>query len=140
MRHEERSWNWSEGWKSITLSFTIGTLEFPRMHANQKTTTWGSKRRQAVVWVVGTVSLVLAVLTLWISLRSSYWYPRIYFFWIIAPPAWFFVEFYFVFDRRDEPDMVDLVKAGQDVSQKFWAALIVLLAGIGYFQWHLSIH
>jgi hypothetical protein len=36
--------------------------------------------------------------------------------------------------------MVDLVKAGQDVSQKFWAALIVLLAGIGYFQWHLSIH
>jgi hypothetical protein len=110
------------------------------MHAIQKPILWGSKWRQVVVWVVGIASLGLVVWTVCLSLRSLYWYPRVYAFWIIAPPAWFFVEFYFVFDRRDDPDSVALLKAGQDVAQKFWAALLVLLAGIGYFEWHLSTH
>jgi hypothetical protein len=110
------------------------------MQATQKPILWGSRRRQAVVWVVGIASLGLAVWTVCLSLRSSYWYPRLYAFWIIAPPAWFFIEFHFVFDRKDDPDAVALLNAGQDVTQKFWGALLVLLAGIGYFKWHLSIH
>ena len=59
--------------------------------------------------------------------------------WVIAPPSWFFVEYYFVFDRKEDPDALERFKVGQDIAQKFWAALLVLLAGIGYFQWHLSL-
>jgi hypothetical protein len=92
------------------------------------------------VWFVGISAISFATVSVFVSLHSQYWYPRIYAFWIIVPPSWFFVEFYFVFGRRDDPHALELVKVGQDVAQKFWAALLVLLAGIGYFKWHLSLH
>ncbi len=110
------------------------------MHGEQKQTTWGSKPRQYLVWAVGITAVGIAIWTVRLSLRSLYWYPWVYAFWVIAPPIWFFIEFYFIFDRRNEPEIVALLKAGQDVAQKFWAALLVLLAGIGYFQWHLGSH
>jgi hypothetical protein len=102
--------------------------------------TWGSLGRSAVVWVVGVTSVLLGVLSILISLRSRYWYPRIYAFWVIAPPAWFFIEYHFIFDRKDDELALQQLQTGQDVAQKFWAALLVLLAGIGYFQWNLTLH
>jgi hypothetical protein len=54
--------------------------------------------------------------------------------------SWFFIEYHFVFNRKDDPNAVEQIKMSQDVAQKFWAALLVLLAGIGVFQWHLSLH
>jgi len=103
------------------------------------TNNWGSESRRAVVWVVGCSALVLALPSIFVSLNSEYWYPRIYAFWVIAPPSWFFVEYYFVFNRKEDPNSLERFKVGQDVAQKFWAALLVLLAGIGYFRWHLSL-
>jgi len=47
--------------------------------------TWGSAQRRAIVWIVGVVSVLLAALSVCVSLRSRYWYPRIYGFWVIAP-------------------------------------------------------
>jgi hypothetical protein len=102
--------------------------------------TWGSTKRQVVVWIVGLTAIGLAVTSIGLSLRSQYWYPRVYAFWIIAPPSWFFIEYHFVFNRKDDPHAIEQIKIGQDVAQKFWAALLVLLAGIGVFQWHLSLH
>jgi hypothetical protein len=101
---------------------------------------WGSSRRRVAVWIVGLSAIIVSVGSVYLSLHSQHWYPRVYAFWVIAPPGWFFVEFYFIFDRRDDPHALELIKAGQDVAQKFWGALLVLLAGIGYFQWHLSLH
>ena len=101
---------------------------------------WGSPLRRALVWGVGCSALILAVISIKLSLSSQYWYPRVYAFWVIAPPSWFFVEYYFVFDRKSDAGAVEQLKIGQDVSQKFWAALLVLLGGIGYFRWHLTLH
>jgi hypothetical protein len=100
---------------------------------------WGSKGRQVVVWVVAWTFIVGALVSVLVSLRSLYWYPRIYAFWIIAPPGWFFVEYNFVFNRKDDPQALERFKVGQGMAEKFWASLLVLLAGIGYFQWHLSL-
>jgi len=47
-------------------------------------------------------SVVLAILTVCVSLRSQYWYPRIYGFWIIASSIWFFTEYHFIFNRKDD--------------------------------------
>ena len=91
------------------------------------------------MWVVGLTSLLLGALSVWVSLRSRYWDPRIYAFWVIAPPAWFFIEYHFI-GRKDGEFALQQLQAGQDVAQKFWAALLVLLAGIGYFQWKLTLH
>jgi hypothetical protein len=104
------------------------------------TNLWGSSWRRVVVWIVGCSAIVLACITLCISLYSRYWYPRIYAFWIIFPPSWFFIEYHFVFNRKEDPDALDRFKVGQDVAQKFWAALILLLAGVGYFRWNFSLH
>ena len=100
-------------------------------------TDWGLRR--IVIWIVGGASVVLAISSVCISLRSQYWYPRLYGFWIIGPPIWFFFEYHFIFNRKDDDAARDQLKMAQDVAQKFWAALLVLLAGIGYFQWHLSL-
>jgi hypothetical protein len=59
---------------------------------------------------------------------------------VIGPPSWFFIEYFFVFDRRQDRLALEQFKVGQDIAQKFWAALLLLLAGIGYFKWHVSIH
>ena len=67
-------------------------------------------------------------------------YPRIYAFWIIFPPSWFFIEYHFVFDRKEDPNALDQFRLGQDIAQKFWAALILLLGGVGYFKWNFSVH
>ena len=98
---------------------------------------WGFRR--IVVWIVGLLSAVLAVWSIIdLSQRSLYWYSRVYGFWVIAPPIWFFFEYNFIFKKVHSN--LELLKYGQDVAQKFWAALLVLLAGIGYFKWNLTLH
>jgi hypothetical protein len=122
----------NSGWSGIKLNTSRKSGDTDNV--------WGSWWRRAVVWIVGLSAIAFGIVTLYLSLHSLYWYPRVYALWVIAPPGWFFVEYYFIFDRRDDPHALELIKIGQDVAQKFWAALLVLLAGIGYFQWHLSVH
>jgi len=57
---------------------------------------WGSPLRRGLVWIVGCSALILAIASVNLSLYSQHWYPRVYAFWVIAPPSWFFVEYYFV--------------------------------------------
>lgn len=59
--------------------------------------------------------------------------------WIIAPPIWFWYEFFFLYkrtqdDNRDkDPDRdFDRFKFGQDQSAKIWLALVTVLFGL-YF-------
>jgi hypothetical protein len=100
---------------------------------------WGSARRRSVVRAVGILAGVLVAVTVPASYWCEHWFLGIYAFWVIAPPIWFFVEYFYVFGRRDDPHALELLKGGEDVAQKFWAALLVLLTGIGYFRWHLSL-
>lgn len=97
---------------------------------------WGWRR--VVVWIVAFAAIALAGWSVFdLSLRSLRWYSWVYGSWVIGPPIWFFFEYHFVFSRKD--DRLEQFKYAQDLAQKFWAALLVLLAGIGYFQWHLSL-
>ena len=104
--------------------------------------TWGDAQdwgwRRAVVWVVACASIALAFWSVFdLSLRSRRLYSLVYAFWVIGPPIWFFVEYHFIFNEKAA--RLEHLQYAQDVAQKFWAALLVLLAGIGYFQWHLSL-
>jgi hypothetical protein len=94
--------------------------------------------RRTAVRIVGVVSGVLAALSIIASLLCRGWYPWIYGCWIMGPPLWFFAEYFFIFNRKDEETAREQLKIGQDLAQKIWAALIVLLAGIGYFRWEFK--
>jgi hypothetical protein len=100
---------------------------------------WGNDLRQRIIYGAACVSTLLVAVTIPASYFCEKWFYWIYGFWVIAPPSWFFVEFFFVFGRRDDKHALDLFKMGQDVAQKFWAALLVLLTGIGHLRWHISL-
>ena len=100
---------------------------------------WGGPWRHRTIQVVGIASVALVITTVPAAYYCKNWFWGIYAFWVIGPPTWFFLEYFFVFGRRDEPHALELLKAGQDVAQKFWAALLVLLAGIGHVRWDLSL-
>ena len=62
------------------------------------------------------------------------WQAGILAFWVLAPPLWFWLEYFFFF--KDTPcgdrGAFDMFKHGQDQAAKIWLALITVLLGL-YF-------
>ena len=58
--------------------------------------------------------------------------------WILAPPLWFWFEYYFLYKKLGPPSNgplklgLDEYKHGVDVSSKIWLALVTVLLGM-YF-------
>ncbi|MFO1351086.1 MAG: hypothetical protein U1F68_10610 [Gammaproteobacteria bacterium] len=48
-------------------------------------------------------------------------------FWTIAPPLWFFIEYFWLFKRFSDPDKLELFKHGQQVSASIWAGVVAFL-------------
>lgn len=54
-------------------------------------------------------------------------------FWILAPPIWFWFEYYFLYlPQKTRTATLDEYKHGVDQSAKIWLALITVLLGL-YF-------
>ncbi len=56
-------------------------------------------------------------------------------FWILAPPIWFWFEYFFLYkgsDSTTDKPALDDFKHGQDQASKIWLALVTLLLGL-YF-------
>ena len=49
--------------------------------------------------------------------------------WAILPPIWFFVEFWFVFNKQEDltPERRELFKIAQDQSKAIWASVVFTL-------------
>ena len=51
--------------------------------------------------------------------------------WALAPPFWFFYEYFYHFPKHGNPAAgFEKLKAAQDVSAKAWAAISLVLAAI----------
>jgi hypothetical protein len=47
--------------------------------------------------------------------------------WTIAPPLWFFVEFFLFFDNHNSSAAVEQLRASQEVAGRFWAAVLAVM-------------
>jgi hypothetical protein len=52
----------------------------------------------------------------------------IYAFWALAPPAWFFIEWVWLFRSRGDAHRLNQFKTTIELSQKFWGGTLVLFA------------
>lgn len=95
--------------------------------------------------IMGTLAAIGAIVSLCFGLFGfgigfdkdnpvKVWQAVILAFWVLTPPLWFWLEYFFFFkdtpcgDRGD----FDMFKHGQDQAAKIWLALITVLLGL-YF-------
>ena len=51
-------------------------------------------------------------------------------FWALAPPSWFFFEWFVWFDNHSSTDAVQALRVGQDLASKFWAGVLGLIVSL----------
>lgn len=51
--------------------------------------------------------------------------------WAILAPAWFFIEYFFLYRKAAAPDSWELFKHGQQVAIAIWAGVTAALFGLG---------
>jgi hypothetical protein len=50
--------------------------------------------------------------------------------WVVLPPAWFALEFFFVYKRFGYLNTFETFKYGQDLAEKFWLAISTALSAL----------
>jgi hypothetical protein len=50
--------------------------------------------------------------------------------WIVLPPAWFTLEYHFLYKRHGLMDTLEEFKYGQEVAAKFWVAVSTVLSAL----------
>ena len=87
---------------------------------------------------VGILSLLFAIVCIWLgfdpprSLAWDYWKRVIIAIWIVGPPTWLFIDYFFLYKRWGLDNSFPSFKHGQEVVAKFWIGVSTLLSGL-YF-------
>lgn len=55
-------------------------------------------------------------------------------FWTLAPPIWFWFEYFYLFKRFGHPEMLESFKHGQHVSTSIWAGVIAFMLFVTNFN------
>lgn len=95
------------------------------------------RRRRRLTHLVGAAAFVFAAYSLVRYLSADFPATRAQFartpdlvailiFWTLAPPAWFFVEHFWLWGGADDA-MRARVAAGQALAKPFWAAVLATL-------------
>jgi hypothetical protein len=85
-------------------------------------------KKRTVITTLGIVSVGLVILSVFIVRWSQEWAVGTYAFWVIVPPSWFFIEWVWLFDSKGDAHRLNQFKTTIEIAQKFWAAILVLLA------------
>ena len=104
---------------------------FPIYDASKDCGTWQRK--------MAKVSIIAAVLSaLWViyALTTSYEHAQssilgLAAVWAVAPPTWFFYEYFFVYPKASYPGTWESFKYGQQVAVAVWAGVTATLYGLG---------
>lgn len=93
------------------------------------------KRQHRINLAVSIPAILLAGFSLWHFLtfrggRAEFlkdWFGVVsVFFWTLAPPAWFFIEFFVLWEGATDAEL-KRVQDGQKLAQAFWAAVLAAL-------------
>lgn len=93
------------------------------------------KPADRICFAMGLVAAVFGIASLgfagyaWHTQQVEYIYPFLAT-WVIAPPIWFWCEYFFVYRKYGDPKAFDSFKHGQQVSIAIWAALALFLNGL----------
>jgi hypothetical protein len=52
--------------------------------------------------------------------------------WLVLPPVWFWIEYFYIYLRSHPRDDLEEFKYGQDIASKIWIGLVTALFGL-YF-------
>jgi hypothetical protein len=50
--------------------------------------------------------------------------------WLVGPPVFFIVEYYFIYPVSGDPAKFEQFKYGQELASKFWAAALLFLYAV----------
>lgn len=56
----------------------------------------------------------------------------LYAIWVLGPPIWFFIEYFYLFRQHGKPCCIETFKYGQELASRIWLALVVVL-GVLFF-------
>jgi hypothetical protein len=84
--------------------------------------------KRMLITSLGIGSIGLAILSVFIVQKSRAAAVTTYAFWAIAPPAWFFIEWVWLFDSAGDAHRLAQFHTTTELAQKFWAGVLVLLA------------
>src|SRR5262249_35340456 len=83
--------------------------------------------------VVAIAGILAFLITVWLVIAA--WRSRdpeaVYIcaaFWAVAPPVWFWCEYFFLYRKYGNPDTLELFKHGQQVAVAIWAGVTISLA------------
>lgn len=77
--------------------------------------------------VVGLVATVIALFRPSTKPRTKLGLLAV---WMLLPPLWFWVEYFYIFKPHAVPGVFDQFKYGQDISAKIWAATVALITAV----------
>ena len=95
----------------------------------------GATAPAAIVYGAAALSVLGALITIWVSYDAYRWHhPGLLFIaigcWAVVPPIWFWFEYFFVYRWYGKPDTLELFKYGQDVAKAIWAGVLVGLIAL----------
>lgn len=62
--------------------------------------------------------------------RCDLWMQTAWIWWVVAPPIWFSIEYFYLFKKYQVPGAFEALKYGQDVASKVWLAIAAVLTAI----------
>ena len=86
-------------------------------------------RRVAVFSVVALFITFLIVLNSWGSSETTFLHITIGV-WAVAPPIWFWYEYFYIYRKYAKPGTLEVFKHGQDVSKAIWAGVLAGLLAL----------
>lgn len=57
----------------------------------------------------------------------------LYAIWVLGPPIWFFIEYFYLFRQHGKPGCIETFKYGQELASRIWLALVAVL-GVLFFS------
>jgi hypothetical protein len=100
------------------------------MPLNPKTKFYTSPKAPIAVQIAFGLSILLLLATLvvvYCSWGGKLGIVPLYIFigiWAVAPPVWFWFEYFSVYRKHGEVDTLELFKYGQDLSKAIWAGVL----------------
>ena len=134
----QRSWRkkWMMGTLGYSFVAVLVSLRWfsygPGMTRSGIITIYESKWVAVFVFIAGAAMLyyaAYAVATAVSGMATSREARLHLVFWALVPPFWFFIEWFFLV-RNYEAQNVSLVRAGQDVVGRLWAAVLAILLAV----------
>lgn len=72
-------------------------------------------------------SLLLGMTSVGNSIAHKTRKEILYAIWVLGPPIWFFIEYFYLFRQHGKPECIETFRYGQELASRIWLALVAVL-------------